>query len=190
MSEYSSVNQEVVDIAKEMIEKHHKSLENARIAFLFRAEAQMKNGRAVLGTASLVGAKWRPLLKDKYDFLIILAADFWLDILDNRQKRALIDHELCHCIFTMPEGKASIRNHDVEEFYEVIQRHGDWLGQIEGFEAALHGEEFQDFLIPFGADERSGGVFAPELGNEVENAVNEFKRMEREDGTKVTVSRG
>ena len=68
--------------------------------------------------------------------LIVIGYPSWVG-LDDKQREALIDHELCHVRTSFNErtGKATAKiiGHDVEEFYGVIQRHGDWKGEIKGF---------------------------------------------------------
>jgi len=45
------------------------------------------------------------------------------------QRRALLDHELCHCARDK-NWNPIVRPHEVEEFVEVIERHGMWSGQV------------------------------------------------------------
>lgn len=151
-TEWEQVNQEVLDMAERLIERHHEHLQQARIGFLFRSEAPSSNGKATLGKAEKVNSKWTPLLQEELDFAIWLAADYWFDVLDPRQKRALLDHELCHCIGRPYEWK--IRPHDVEEFAEVVQRHGMWSSDLKRFDQAVN-----QMLLPIG-DGTNGRVVA------------------------------
>lgn len=141
MIEWWTVDETVVELAKELIEKYHKPLKNARIGLLFRDEAPISNGKATLGRASKISDKWKPLLKDRYHFMIWLAYDRW-QMLDNRSRRALLDHELCHCIMES-DGKISIRPHDIEEFNDVIQRHGLWNVDAQQMALAVQGKLFE-----------------------------------------------
>lgn len=54
------------------------------------------------------------------------------DPLNKKQKRALIDHELCHCLWDVEKG-LYMRTHDVEEFSEIIKRHGLWQPDVQLF---------------------------------------------------------
>ena len=68
-------------------------------------------------------------------FLITVFASTWAMMTD-KQKEACIDHELCHCeIRQTNEGnkKRVTRPHDVEEFNEIVQRHGAWMSNVEQF---------------------------------------------------------
>ena len=94
-----------------------------------------------------------------------------------------------------------MRGHDIEEFYEVIRRHGDWLDQVSPFTNAV--DEQQLFLIPFDAEAQvfapdvgeSDGVFSDKVGElverfspgEIEASLDFVKSAER-DGVEVTIS--
>lgn len=137
--EWWQVPPEVTEMAEELIQEYHPSLLDARIAILFRSEAPVTNGKATLGMASKVNDKWRPLLEDReMHFVIWLAYDRWEDM-DKRQKRALLDHELCHC-FIDHDGKPQIHPHDFEEFAVVIARHGFWNADLERLDRTIQGK--------------------------------------------------
>jgi hypothetical protein len=66
-------------------------------------------------------------------FVIEISASVW-EGLDERGRRALVDHELMHCTIEFTddlEMKLAIRGHDVEEFFGIVRRHGLWKGDIE-----------------------------------------------------------
>ena len=87
---------------------------------MFRDEAPVKDGRITLGAAKKVGDEMKPYVN--YDFLIC----GWglLARLDEKQKQALVDHELCHC--GLLAGKPAMRDHDINEFACILERHGVW----------------------------------------------------------------
>lgn len=153
---------EVTELVEETIRKHHTRLLDARIGVLMREEATKSNGRVVLGKASLVNAQWLPLLKQELDFVIWFAADYWYGVLDERQKVALVDHELCHCVFDEETHKAKMRGHDVEEFVEIVQRHGSWDAGLQAMSAAIMNQA----KFSFGEGHRAGRVVAVEIGKE------------------------
>jgi len=96
-NEWEQAPDDVVEMMKDLVDKHHPLLRNARIGVLFRETGVMKNGRRTLGQASKVTGKMQALLDEKLDFLIWVAADWWLDEATPKQRRALLDHELMHC---------------------------------------------------------------------------------------------
>lgn len=126
MAEFTTVPDTVVHLVEELITAHHPHLNGANIGLLFRDEPAKSQGQTVAAKAELINDKWRSLFGRPYDFLITIAEPIWHDLTAS-QRRALLDHELCHCIW----GKNgwTIRGHDFEEFNEIIQRHGLWRDQ-------------------------------------------------------------
>lgn len=118
MVEWEEASQEVINIAQDLVEQHHKHLQDVRIGFVFRSEAQVLKGRAVLGKCSNVSDKMKPLLD--LDFLIWIAKDEYKKM-DEERRRALIDHELSHIGIDL-----TLQGHDVEEFHAIIERYGLW----------------------------------------------------------------
>lgn len=152
MTEYTTADADIVAAVRAQIEANHVNrLGAARIAIICRDRASSRKGRDVLADASIPNAKLKPLLDGDYHFVICVALDTW-DAADDDMRAALIDHELCHCAFD-GDGKAYIRAHDIEDFAEVIERHGvNWCD--DPFRA-----EVQQALFPT----CGGGVTAPVL---------------------------
>ena len=134
MAEYWRCPDDVSAIAGELIETYHQHLERAGILFLFRDEASSSNGKLVAGKASKMTAKENAIAGGAaYDFKIELAFDLW-EKGNEKWRRALIDHELCHCGGTREEGW-SILAHDIEEFAQIVERHGTWNKDLDLFMA-------------------------------------------------------
>lgn len=137
----------------ETIERHH-NLGLVRVDCLFVDTAPMSKGRPILGRARKLtglpafltgsshprfeGERFRQ--PDPY-FIIEISHDYWISQLNDAQKRALVDHELCHCKVEIDQLTHEIKSlgivgHDVEEFACVVERHGLWeaglttLGQV------------------------------------------------------------
>lgn len=127
-NELVPVTPDVLDIARELIAEHEDHLNDAAIAFLFWSEGSQSAGRIVLGKAEKVNKKYQALGFD-YDFIIFLNMPVYIS-LDEMQRRALIHHELLHCIFDEDE-KASIAPHDLEEFNKIIRMYGFWWPSAE-----------------------------------------------------------
>lgn len=161
--EWEKAPEDVIELAKELIEKHHPHLRSAKIGILFRSEAPMRKGRRTLGKAGKVTPRWKPLLEERLDFVIWLAADWWLDELDSRQQKALLDHELCHCI--LGDNGWTTRGHDIEEFNVILERYGPWREDLERTVRAIDtyqmrlGLELGD-MIGGASDEQIGKVLA------------------------------
>lgn len=123
MGSFTEAPESVIDLAQELIRLFHPDLMEARIGFLMRTKPSSSQGRRVLAKAEKIGEKHKLLLD--LDFLIWIDEEEWTRLGDE-QRRALVDHELCHCDYNSSEGKASIRGHDVEEFATIIERYGAW----------------------------------------------------------------
>jgi predicted metallopeptidase len=119
---WTEASSELIHMAREIIDAYHPSLKDANVGFIFRDEAPESNGKATYAKAQKVDPKLRATGLD-LDFLIWVAEDRW-NQLDTNQRRALIDHELCHCYLAFGEPK--MRHHDIEEFTEIIERYGFW----------------------------------------------------------------
>lgn len=141
---------EVERIARKLIGKHHEHLNrhDVLVRCLFRDPPARSKGRLVYGkarkvsgfTAYLVGLEHNDRLDDDgpVDFFVVeIAHDLWQGLTE-RQREALVDHELCHLEVELPETDdkdrtLSLRGHDLEEFTEVVKRHGLWRPQVAAF---------------------------------------------------------
>jgi len=132
---YTRATSNMMSIVKRIVSVHHRRLDGAKIAVVCREKAAKTHGRTIMATASKPPPGLKPLLDDDYSFVITIAADTW-NTLTPAQRKALIDHELCHCVFK--EDKPAMRGHDLEEFGEIVERHGFWR-KDEGEEVIQQG---------------------------------------------------
>lgn len=147
-------------IAATLIPEHHKHLEGARIEYVFRSKHSTNKGKIVAGKARKISGLNAFLASNEIHmhlkvgdegagaeivspsfgglefFCIEIAQDIW-EALPEKQRIALVDHELCHCFREINddtgEWMLSIRPHDVEEFAEIVQRHGLWSSDLDHF---------------------------------------------------------
>jgi hypothetical protein len=157
-------------IMEELVQEHHHHLVDAKIAIAWRyGKKADADGRLWLGQAKKGSDLDRSL--HGYDFVIILNFEAWnSSSFTEDMMRALMDHELTHCAVSndsngepkMDEsGKTvyRIRKHDLEEFREVVARHGQWKEDIRAFvEAALRDQreaEDRPLLHPKAAEEKA-----------------------------------
>lgn len=126
MPTYYKVTSEVLALAREIISLYHEDLEDARIGFIFQEEAGKKLGHIVLGSTTKVSERQQAAGLD-LDFIITLAHDEW-ELATENARRAVIDHELCHCDFN--DGDCKLAAHDIEEFQVIIDRYGLWKSDL------------------------------------------------------------
>lgn len=144
---YYSAAPEVARIGQRLMQQYHRHLLKTRVEFLFRSKAGTKGGKTTLGTARKVtGLNALLATPDVVDdpegtsesltfFVIEVASDMW-NYLSEAQRVALVDHELCHCKLGINEKGDivhSIAAHDVEEFAEIVLRHGLWKPDLSQF---------------------------------------------------------
>ena len=133
-------DEEVINMAKDIIERYHEHLLPAKICYLFKEQATKSGNKVILGTAKKATAEVK--LMTGFDFIVTLAYDMW-QTLNDVQRRALVDHELCHCTVSEKgtEFKWAIRKHDFEDFLEIVERYGDDTLSLKGFMELLRGDK-------------------------------------------------
>lgn len=132
-TEIMTARPEIVEIGREVRKLYHPHLTNAQIRYLERAGTWRSKGKTVGGTAALATPKECALAGAEINFVITINADLW-DKLPDQKRRALMDHELCHCTVELDEEgypQFKITGHDVEDFIAVIERHGAWNEGLE-----------------------------------------------------------
>jgi hypothetical protein len=140
-----------VDSPYYMMEKirkrHHHHTRKAKIALAWRTALKPDtDGHLLLGQCVKASDLQREL--SEYDFVILLNKEVWEDkTFGHKRQKALLDHELCHVGQVYRKGKRlkndhgkyvfRTRKHDVEEFSEIVDRHGIWKHDLELFAKAL-----------------------------------------------------
>jgi hypothetical protein len=151
---------EVRVIAENLIDKFHPHLSDAKdvIEYYLRYGTAEWAGKAKKCTAFERHVTGRNLF-------IFINSEAW-EALKHPQRVALIDHELCHFVRENEEyyddfaqrlvtrwadakdpDSWHLRDHDVEEFSEVIARHGLWEQGIERFAVAVRNAPHQVTLF-------------------------------------------
>lgn len=144
----SAVGRGLYLMLDDLVDEFHEELRDARIALAwFGAWKPDVDGRLILGKARKASDLDRELIE--FDFVIVLNFEFMTDqTVTIEQRRALLDHELCHCAQTLDaDGEPLVdergrkvwrlRRHDLEEFSEIVERHGCYKRDLEIFGKAL-----------------------------------------------------
>lgn len=125
-------------IGGEVIPKFHTDIASAKVCYLFRSKAGKNGSKVTLATASKVSGRLKALVG--YDFIVEVAYDEWQN-LNDMQRHALIDHELCHCGGEEDEQTGDMKwflaPHDLEEFTDIVKRYGLWKSDIQAFADAF-----------------------------------------------------
>ncbi len=131
-------------LMEELIDAHHPRLEGSKIAIAWRfGKRSDADGRLWLGSMKKGSDLDRTM--HGYDGVLTLNHEVWNSSdFSEAQMRALLDHELCHLdVMNDSNGDPKldeegrkvyrIRKHDVEEFTEIVARHGCWKDDLRRF---------------------------------------------------------
>ena len=140
----------VTDLGKEVIREWHPHLIDVKVDFVLRDTVPMmggKGGKEIWGRAKKITGL-NAFLNDPDDdgefFLIEISGPVW-ERLSHDERKALLDHELCHCVIAVDEDdpeaevKLKLKTHDLEEFREIVTRHGLWRPDIEAMATVIDG---------------------------------------------------
>lgn len=135
-------------LLEKIVHEHHSALRDARIALAWCTSWKPDvDGRVTLGKCKKASDLDRELMA--FDFVILLRRSFWRDSeVSDAQRLALLDHELCHAAVKYDQhGEPEeddrgrivyrIRKHDIEEFADIVERHGLYKRDLERFFQAL-----------------------------------------------------
>lgn len=132
-------------ILKDVRDMEHGETKFARVALAWRLRSKAdKDGRLELGRCIKVSDLYREY--NDYDFVITLNREVWDDPrFTNDKKKALTDHECCHMAPVIDDETGEhkqdergrylfrIRKHSIEEFHEIVKRHGCYKSDLEEF---------------------------------------------------------
>jgi hypothetical protein len=150
MPELRKARKEMVDLMLQVAKAHHPHLKNAVIRLIERSPNWKSKGRIVFGQTKKASDMDRALDGGYIDFIITINAEaFWSENLTDVERKAILDHELCHCGYDEEEEAYYVKPHDVEEFNEIIQRYGTWTPDLESFfDARYQLDLFKDADVP------------------------------------------
>lgn len=132
-------------IMEEMLKTEHGHLDGVKFAIAWRLGWRTDaDNHMTLGKCRKRGDLDREL--DAFDFVILLNDEAW-PTLGTTEKRALIDHELCHAkVVVDADGEPKqddrgrlvcrIKKHDIEEFRAVVERHGLYTADLSALAQA------------------------------------------------------
>lgn len=134
-------DEDLITLANKVIDKHKLDhLNGIKIKFVLVSPHISKTcaGKCIKPNAELK-------YFGDFDFLIEFSEDLWFGLNDD-VKELLMLHELKHIHITTNKNgdvKYSVTDHDVKDFYSIIEKHGiDWLDKIRHTAASIY--DFQD----------------------------------------------
>lgn len=120
---YALGNDELKDLMAELLEEEFSNILEAGFSVgVMSCDKEKKIGsyKKVLGDCAIVPERWKPFCP--YDFVITIYEANCCG-LSERQMRTLMRHELMH-VGINEKGKPFIRPHDIEEFWDIIEKEG------------------------------------------------------------------
>lgn len=124
-------------LVQDLIKKHHRHLERAKIVILGKPKAGKRHGKLVYAVAKRVTEATQTLVKEtggeEIHYEIQVGLDQW-DHLDTKTRKIVLDQALCH--FTgldLDKNRWGMRGPDVEEFNSILERHGAWNVDLQLF---------------------------------------------------------
>jgi len=134
-TEYSAAP-DVEKIAQPIINANHRHLKSVKIEYVFASKTPVTNGKSIWGKLIKISGVNAYLSGDVGDYFVMqISKPIW-DELKPEKRKALVDHELCHGGVDA-HGKLFIKPHDLEEFAEVVNRHGIWTTEVEKMAKAV-----------------------------------------------------
>jgi len=173
---------ELYPMVGRLVERYHSHLSEARITLYANDKNRNKANKIIIAEASKASAKMKA--STNADFTLTVYMTPWSD-LTMSQKKACLDHELCHCgVHYEPvkeavgsgrggrqrfkvvrdeygriqytneikrnengEPKWRLLPHDLEEFRDIVARHGIWDEDIQAFKEVLDRNSVNNFSI-------------------------------------------
>lgn len=150
LSRESGAGKSLYKLLDNLVEEHHEELEQAKARIMLAWALNWKadaDGNRKLGRCKKASDLDRELAA--WDFVILLNQSWVEDAeVTEAQRAALIDHELCHATTRVDKNGEPIvdergrtvfrmRKHDLEEFSEIVQRHGLWKKDLENMARAM-----------------------------------------------------
>lgn len=136
---------QVEAVAKQVIKDWHPELAG-HCLFMFVQEPKKTHGKTALAyiqkvsglAAFLAMSDVRNMPKEFSPTPTFFLVSFWEQAwaaLSPEQRVALVDHELCHAVLTEDDKgpQLTMVGHDIEEFNDVVKRHGAWMDDVSAF---------------------------------------------------------
>lgn len=142
MPVYSGHQKDLAALADSIIVQHRPMLKILKIQYIFRDVAPITDEKVIAGMCYRCDDRNRAI--HGQDFIIEISKDVWEEATDEF-KLALMDHELGHVGIRLDEDgqpgideksgriKSYIHKHDIEEFEDVLERHGAYHKSLRQF---------------------------------------------------------
>ena len=129
---------DVKEMAQKLIGKYHGILREAKFSYVYKDATWNKDGKPCAGELKVMSPYVHVLTG--YDYGIIINYKYWLQ-LETPLREAILDHLLSSC-FADEDKEGNIKwkkiKPTVNEFPEVIVRHGAYTQELKNFDDAFN----------------------------------------------------
>src|SRR5574343_378387 len=131
------VSEDLQNVAEEVIQKEHIDTKGISIAYLL----VFPNISKTVAGKCIKSSKEMKFL-GKVDYVIEISGELW-DVLEEDVRYILVHHELMHILSInnekTGERELKIRQHDVQDFSKLIDRHGVyWIDMVKTSVSSLN----------------------------------------------------
>jgi hypothetical protein len=134
-TKYEEASQEIVDLAKELIDDHHPHLRQARILYLVYEDKLDYRGLRVPGRVYKVHDREKEKLKK--DFEVVISQPVWNQIIEEENEEAAMDWLLCFITVGNEAGTWTTQDPDFYGFYNNVSRYGTWHTPLKNLDKRL-----------------------------------------------------
>lgn len=111
---------EVLSIVNRLIDSYFPHLKTARLVIAVRAKAEpVEDDKATVAATGV-----NDDAGNSFDYICWFALDAW-QLLDEREREAIVFHELMHC-GRDEAGRPALIDHDAQVFTAEVERYGAW----------------------------------------------------------------
>jgi hypothetical protein len=128
MTRFEDIDDSVVEVYMNVIEKRFPFLGQLNIKLIFDLKKRVKEGKICLASIELANEKIKYFSKDDvavegYDVVVFLDKKAW-ELANEKDRIRLMSHELRH-VFIDENGKVKLLPHDISDFREEIKLNQD-----------------------------------------------------------------
>lgn len=152
INEYEEAEQEIVDLANELIQERHPHLRQSRILYIMYDNEINYRGKEVPGRVYKVHD--REKVKIKNDLEIVISRPYWEQAEEQGKEKAAMDWLLCFCTIGSEAGTWTTQEPDFYGFYSNVDRFGMWDRSLITLEQKLRRQK-----LPFEPEEEESFAY-------------------------------
>ena len=147
MSRFIDVDDGVVEVFLDVMEKRFASIAQLNIKLVFDTKKRIKKGKICLASVELTNDKLKYFSKDDiaiegYDAIVIIDMKAW-ELANEADRVRIMSHELRH-IFIDDNGKVKLLPHDISDFrveQQLNQDDPDWGFKLSTLVSDIYEQE-------------------------------------------------